>query len=116
MEFGGFQKTILIIALIILSIVLLFVGAVISKRVNDMPWPPSINPCPDYWKSDASGNCTNFHNLGVCKNNVMNFAKNPTFSGASAMCNKYNWANNCKITWDGITYGVPNPCTAVTTS
>jgi hypothetical protein len=32
------------------------------------------------------------------------------YSGEDGLCNKYNWANTCGVTWDGITYGVKNPC------
>ena len=33
-----------------------------------------------------------------------------SFTGSDGLCSKYNWANNCGVTWDGITYGVKNPC------
>ena len=38
----------------------------------------------------------------------------PAFTGSNGTCAKYNWANNCKVSWDGITYGVENPCTVTT--
>jgi hypothetical protein len=74
--------------------------------------------CPDYWSMDGSGNnaiCTNIKDLGTCpassgnKHLTMNF-NNAAFTGSQGNCNKYRWANNCGISWDGITYGVSNPC------
>ena len=39
----------------------------------------------------------------------MNF-NNAPYTGTTGACAKYNWANNCGVSWDGITYGVNNPC------
>ena len=111
----SFQKIILIIAIVILLLALLFIGITLSKGIQQQQWPPIISDCPDYWTIDGSGNnthCINTHNLGTCsakENRIMNF-NTPTFTGANGLCNKYNWANNCNISWDGITYGVNNPC------
>jgi hypothetical protein len=74
--------------------------------------------CPDYWIIDGSGNntrCINQKDLGTCKplsgknHLIMNF-NNPSFTGSQGTCNKYTWATNCGVSWDGITYGVNNPC------
>ena len=114
---GPFQKIILIAAIIIL-IINLVVIALALHRSKKSSWPPVVPSCPDYWLSDGSGNnitCTNIKNLGVCKppsgtkNLVMNFNTAP-FTGANGDCAKYTWANNCKVAWDGLTYGVDNPC------
>jgi hypothetical protein len=107
---NGFQKIVLIAALIILIIALIFIGIALSNAQNNQ-WPPMVPQCPDYWQADGSGNntiCTNAMNLGSCKS-VMNF-NNPPFSGENSSCAKYTWANKCGVTWDGITYGVNNPC------
>lgn len=114
---GSFQKIILIAAIVILIINLVVIAIALNKSTKTN-WPPIVPSCPDYWVSDGSGNnisCTNIKNLGVCKppsgtkNLVMNFNK-PPFTGANSNCAKYTWANNCKVAWDGITYGVNNPC------
>jgi len=114
---GPFQKIILIAAVVILIINLLVIALALHKS-NKSNWPPIVPNCPDYWLSDGSGNnitCTNIKNLGVCKPPsgkkylTMNF-KNAPFTGANSNCAKYTWANNCKIAWDGVTYGVRNPC------
>jgi hypothetical protein len=115
---ASFQKMILVIATIILIIALIFIGVSLHYSRRTIAWPPLVTACPDYWTVDGSGNntrCTNVKNLGSCsiptgqKHLVMNF-NTPTFSGKNALCAKYTWANNCGVSWDGITYGVANPC------
>ena len=115
---GSFQKIILNIAIVILSSSLVVIALALYSSKNNN-WPPMIPNCPDYWLSDGSGNnltCTNIKNLGVCKppsgkqHLTMKFNTAP-FTGANGNCAKYTWANNCKIAWDGLTYGATNPCT-----
>lgn len=118
MDIGSFQKYVLIIALAILIITLLFIGITI-KQAKKEQWPPVIGDCPDYW-IDLSGNggqCVNVKDLGTCKqpgkgqsHYTMDFTTS-SFTGSDGLCSKYNWANNCGVTWDGITYGASNPCT-----
>jgi len=116
-KMGPFQKIITIIAIIILTINLVVIAIALqnSKNVN---WPPIVSSCPDYWLSDGSGNnltCTNTRDLGSCKPTsgenhlIMNFNK-PPFTGANGECAKYTWANKCNVAWDGLNYGVNNPC------
>ena len=111
-----FQKIILYSAIIILIVVLIIVGVAFSYAKNEQ-WPPLVPECPDYWISDGSGNnsqCINIKDLGTCPANgtkhlTMNF-NGPIFSGDNGSCAKYRWADACNLTWDGITYGVNNPC------
>jgi hypothetical protein len=115
----NFQKLVLIIAIILLIVILIVIGILLSKASKDKEfnWPPIIGECPDYWV-DMSGNgeaCFNSHSLGRCNLpsegnlNTMNFNQMP-FTGENGLCSKFNWANTCRITWDGITSGVRNPC------
>lgn len=115
---NNFQKIVTIIAIIVL-LALLFIIAIIMKNSHDQTWPPVIGDCPDYWV-DTSGNgrnCINVKNLGTCPSNVsgqplsMNFS-GANYQGSSGLCNKYNYASGCGLTWDGITYGgaTNNPC------
>jgi hypothetical protein len=112
-----FQKIILIIAIVVLIISLIVIGFSIQNTKNNV-WPPLIPSCPDYWTIDGSGNdtkCINVKDLGTCKpfsgdeHLIMNFNQAP-YVGSNANCAKYTWANNCGLAWDGITYGVTNPC------
>ncbi len=119
----GFQKFVLITAIIILIIALVIIGVALSNK-NYVAWPPMVPQCPDYWVIDGSGNntkCINVKDLGTYvpskgeRHQQMNF-NNDTFSGSQGACNKYKWATAYKLSWDGITYGVSNPCQTTNTS
>jgi hypothetical protein len=113
----SFQKVVLFAAIIILIIALVLIG--ISLRYStDQNWPPMTPECPDYWLVDGSGNnatCINVKDLGTCpatsgdKHLKMNF-NSPAYMGSDGLCAKYTWAKKCGVSWDGITYGVNNPC------
>lgn len=113
----GFQKIVLFSAIIILIIVLVIIGIALSYAKKH-EWPPMVPDCPDYWMIDGSGNnavCINVKDLGRCPPKgdeahlTMNFNEGP-FVGTDEMCAKYKWSKTCDVTWDGITYGVENPC------
>jgi len=113
----NFQKIVLTTATVLLIIILVVIGVLLSKASVQENWPPVVGECPDYWV-DMSGNgeaCFNSKSLGRCNipsevnPNTMNFNQSP-FTGNNGNCSKYNWANACKVTWDGITSGVKNPC------
>jgi len=114
---GPFQKTVLFVSIILLIIILVIIGVALASS-KDQDWPPVVPDCPDYWMMDGSGNnavCINQKDLGVCpprgnaKHQVMNFNAAP-FTNSDGDCYKYKWAKKCKVSWDGITYGVNNPC------
>lgn len=125
----GFQKSVLIAGIIILIISLVFIGIILNKSKSDQVWPPILGECPDYWvdlKKDGSA-CYNAQKLGTCNipsesnKNTMNFSTD-LFTGTDGACNKKKWASKCSVapaekgdykgpvTWDGITYGVTDPC------
>ena len=114
----NFQRIIIIIAIVLLILCLIMIGLVLVNSKNTDQCPPMIGDCPDYW-IDMSGNganCVNIKNLGTCNTNTgknnyqtMNFNQAP-FTGSNGLCTKYKWANSCKLSWDGITYGAGNPC------
>jgi hypothetical protein len=123
----SFQTTVLTIAVIVLIIILIIVAIALRSSKDDEVWPPVVGDCPDYW-IDTSGNganCVNVKYLGTCgptppenKYNVVN-----NFEGAQKMdfstqstCQKYTFANNCRLTWDGITGTTNNPCSTTTTT
>ena len=117
----SFQKAVLTIAIVFLIILLVLIGVALSQSSADQEWPPIVGACPDYWV-DLSGNgekCLNSHSLGECNiptdsdKNTKNFNQAP-YNGTDGTCAKYRWADKCKVTWDGITYGVTNPCTTTT--
>ncbi len=107
-------------AIIILIIALVIIGIALSYGKDNQVWPPIVPACPDYWTMDDSDNatCVNIKDLGTCPATgenthlSVNFNEAP-YLGANGTCAKYTWANKCGISWDGITYGVNNPCQAV---
>ena len=122
----SFQKTVLTIAVIVLIIILIIVAITLRSSKDDEVWPPVVGDCPDYWvdTSGNGGNCVNVKYLGTCgpaspanKNVVTNFqnAQKMDFSSQST-CQKYTFATNCGIVWDGITGTQNNPCSTNTTS
>jgi hypothetical protein len=87
---------------------------------KNKPWPPMNAQCLDYWEIDGSGNCVDTMDLAKLKcpngnvtstngHSTMNF-NTPPYVGAKGACAKYNWAKQCGLSWDGVTYGVKNPC------
>jgi len=119
----SFQKTVLTISIIVLILLLVVIGMSLSKSSEDVEWPPVLGACPDYWV-DLSGNgeaCFNTHSLGECNKptannkNTKNFNQVP-FSGTDGTCAKSRWATKCNVTWDGITYGITNPCSSTSSS
>jgi hypothetical protein len=111
----AFQKMVLGIAVVALIVLLALIGMSLSST-NKTNWPPVVGDCPDYWV-DMSGNgsaCYNAHQLGTCglaKTDANEDVKVTLDLSGYTDCDKYNWAKNCGLTWDGITSGVSNPCT-----
>lgn len=108
-----FQKMTLMIAGILLIICIIIIVLIFLFPNTKQVWPPMVGNCPDYFvdiKGDGS-NCVNSLSLGTCtETETPDFSKND-FIGSGGNCAKYTWANKCGLTWDGITYGVQNPCT-----
>ena len=111
---GAFQKTVVIVALVVLVVALIFIAIMLVVQANSQKFPPYSSSCPDYWNmektpgsddSDGTEMCINSKSLGKinhsgCKQLDPN---NSIFSGSSGGCNKYTYARACGITWDGIT-------------
>ena len=113
---ANFQKITLIIAGVLLLICIVLLILIFLFPNTEQVWPPMISNCPDYFE-DVNGdgsNCVNKIPIHTqCTNaDIPNFAKDPEYIGSGGNCAKYNWANKCGVTWDGITYGVKNPCTS----
>jgi len=114
----GFQKIVLYSAIIILIIVLVVIGIALSYA-KDESWPPMVPSCPDWWIIDGSGNdasCIDMKDLANAKCKVgsqghlnKNF-NTAQYTGSNGNCAKRTWATECGVSWDGITYGVSNPC------
>jgi hypothetical protein len=118
MGIGGFQKTVLFAGIIILSIALVVIGIALASSARNKTWPPNVAVCPDWWVIRGSGkksHCINKKDLGTCsaqsgkKHQTMNF-NGPVYTGSNGLCAKYTWAKKCNVAWDGISYGIDNPC------
>ena len=74
-----------------------------AKNMKDVEFPPYVSNCPDFWEETDGGVCKNTYNLGVpvAADDVTISTMN--WNGLSGDCNKYRWANNKGLTWDGIT-------------
>ena len=106
----GFQKTVLIVALVILTLAIIVMATVISNNESKKKWPPEVATCPPFYKvhgengiisckldaSDAIGNGDS-----NCQTKQMTVAgDNSKFISDQDKC---NWANGCGVHWDGIT-------------
>ena len=108
----NFQKIVLLIAIVILIVFLAFVGYMLYQNKYTSDYPPTVSDCPDYWldrsKSDSDGTnissyCYNVKNLGNpnCEKK-MDFSTS-FWTSSDGLCKKQKWANECKLTWDGVT-------------
>tara|TARA_Y100001970_G_C14253363_1_gene873398 strand:+ start:5916 stop:6278 length:363 start_codon:yes stop_codon:yes gene_type:complete len=103
----GFQKTVLIIALVILTIAIIFIATIISKNESNKIWPPETGTCPPYYTVSTENNevkCKRDPNAprigeSVDSCNMLNLKQGETMISDKAKC---EWSNACKIQWDGI--------------
>ena len=112
----GFQKTVLIIALVILSISIIVLSIFISRKDDEKTWPPESSTCPPYY--DISNNDTgtfcidNNFDLhppapiadiadvvggGTCGKFYVQ-AKNGTKMNSKQKC---EFVQKCKVNWEG---------------
>lgn len=117
-----FNKTVLIVATIILIISLILLGISLLKSILNHKYPPIISDCPDYWDVSFNNglNCINKNNINVgtlgsdttIPNNKDNsdvkyfppgYFKMPEIEGETNICKKYKWALDNDVVWDGIT-------------
>lgn len=97
----GFQKTVLYVAVVVLVLSLMFTAVALYVSNGDYNYPPVASDCPDYWiTTGAPGTeiCTNVHRVGNYGDDKCTHV--PEKGG---ICAKYKWANDCKMTWNGIT-------------
>jgi hypothetical protein len=119
---GSFQKITAMIALLLLLIIFIVIlgSLVYAKKAG--PDGPIVPQCPDFWEIEETANgpkCVNVKDLGTCLPAAGDEFLTMDFTSANFTdnCSKYTWANNCNVAWDGLTYGVANPCiTAASTT
>lgn len=108
---NSFNRTVLIITVILVIIALIITGILILKSLREQKFPPIVGDCPDYWdvKKESSTNninCVNKTTVNTGKSNidcnvypVSNFIGN---TPQDVICKKFKWAKRCGIIWDGI--------------
>ena len=116
---NNFQKTTLTISTIFLIIALIITGYLMLKSLMEQSYPPVISDCPDYWDVKYNNSdtlvCNNLTTVNKGKAidkcstvPVTNFYANGTNIN-DTICEKYKWARDCDIVWDGITNN-SEPC------
>ena len=111
---ASFQNITLIIAGVLLLICMILIVLIIKFPNTKEVWPPMIANCPDYFTDENGDGSKCVNNIPIpnkCRN-IPNFTQSK-YKGTRGNCEKHNWANRCGVTWDGITYGVTNPCTTL---
>ena len=107
---NSFNKNVIIIATIILVILLIILAVSLSKSLFNESFPPIISDCPDYWEAisttDNKNKCINHSGVNIssitdpkCTTTTQEYDKTLD----SDTCEKYKWATDCRINWDGIT-------------
>ena len=101
---AGFNKTVIIIALIILILTLLAFAITIYYSKHTTVWPPEISECPDYWDVVGKSGCKPNSSLGNLGNGSCQFKsfEDSQYGGASGRKQKCEWAKQCGVFWDGI--------------
>ena len=116
-NFNKMVVTICCILFVVLILVIYYRLVKFKTNTRKKIWPPVVPKCPDYWedKGENGSDCVNVQNLGTCPAPQgqtqlhMDFT-GKDYTGSMGACNKYNWANNCNIFWEGVNYGTTNPC------
>jgi hypothetical protein len=107
-----YQRFVLGIAIVLLigAYVMIFFTLVNNNKL----WPPSIAKCPDFWIFNLLNNkCdSNGYNLGNEKFSF--FPENEINLSDLTKCQKYKWAVENEISWDGLTYGTSLNCPLTT--
>lgn len=102
---NSFNKTVLVVASVILIIALLILAYVIYVLDHnpDAKFPPVEGNCPDFWTSDFK------HGINYCENKLKIGSDHRSLCNrfspqvVNTDCKRWSLATNCEITWDGIT-------------
>lgn len=97
-----FQKITIIVAFGFLILMLGIIAFMLYRAKSNLQFPPDIAECPDYWEVIGNQVCSNVKNLGTGCQNPMDFSASQ-WQGQGGLQQKYNWAKDCGVTWDGVT-------------
>ena len=106
----SFNSLVIQIAIVILIICLILIGWAMYNSVhgNDVQWPPVTSDCPDYWRFleiEKDGKLEEYceNNLKLGNGSHPRCSKFLTSRLEGNRCRKLALANQCGISWDGIT-------------
>ncbi|MAR51070.1 MAG: hypothetical protein CML42_08085 [Rhodobacteraceae bacterium] len=118
MEIGGFQKTVLLVAIGVLSVSLFGIAILLMKEKRKKVFPNEIGDCPDYFNQSLNQTgcetSKTYKELGgtksepptidgkACTNPGNIFITKSKFTGSNGRVEKCKWAKGCGLTWDGI--------------
>ena len=115
----GFQKTVLMVALVILSITIIVLSIFISRKDDEKIWPPESSTCPPYYDisynedgtfcKDAFGIHDGSSTIdisavviqGATINNCEKFYVESTSGKKMNSDQKCSFVEKCKVNWEG---------------
>jgi hypothetical protein len=96
-----FYKIATLIGIIFLILCLIGIGILMQYQNAGMKFPIHPNICPDFWTgSDDGTKCDNSSKKNI--GNLKNENNTLTLSTYPNICDKYKWATDNKINWDGV--------------
>lgn len=99
-----YQRVVLGIAIVLL--IAAYIMIYFTLVDNNKNWPPSVAKCPDYWVYNATSDmCESINDFNVGSS----VKKYPDITQKST-CDKYKWAKEKEVSWEGLSYGVSMDC------
>jgi len=95
-----FYKYALIVAVIFLILCLIGIGILMQFQNAGTKFPLHPNVCPDRWEISADGLTCAKPSLG--QPNEGNATADITLSTYPNICDKYKWAKENNVNWDGV--------------
>ena len=104
-----YQRVVLGIAIVLL--IAAYIMIYFTLVDNNKNWPPSVAKCPDYWVYNATTDkCDSKNNFNV----GISYSIYPDVDGETltqkSTCDKYKWAKEKEVSWEGLSYGVSMDC------
>ena len=102
-----YQRVVLGIAIVLL--IAAYIMIYFTLVDNNKNWPPSVAKCPDYWVYNAASDMCesiNDFNIGSSGNTVTEYLD----VSQKNTCDKYKWAKDKEVSWEGLSYGVSMDC------
>jgi hypothetical protein len=104
-----YQRVVLGLAIVLL--IAAYIMIYFTLVDNNKNWPPSVAKCPDYWVYNATSDmCESINDFNVGTSD----SKYPDVDGETltqkSTCDKYKWAKEKEVSWEGLSYGVSMDC------